>query len=167
MSANRHRPHVVVLPEDDANRQLAKGFEVALNQSVTRSFTVLPPAGGWTNVLEHFSSNQAARMDLFRHRFMVLLIDFDGREERLNEVKAKIPEHLKERVFILGVLSEPENLKAKLGPYETIGSAMAKDCRDGTDTTWGHDLLRHNAGEIARLRERVRPILFLSPKPVQ
>jgi predicted ATPase len=28
------------------------------------------------------------------------------------------------------------------------------------DMTWGHELLRHNAGELARLREHVPPILF-------
>ena len=63
-------------------------------------------------------------------------------------------------MFILSVLTEPEELKGSLGSYETIGTAMAKDCREGTDTTWGHALLRHNAGELVRLRERVRPILF-------
>jgi len=49
---------------------------------------------------------------------------------------------------------------ATLGSYETIGRALAEDCREGTDTTWEHGLLRHNSGEIGRLRERVRPILF-------
>jgi len=39
---------------------------------------------------------------------------------------------------------------------------MAKDCREDTDTTWGHPLLRHNTGELDRLREHVRPILFAS-----
>ena len=57
--------------------------------------------------------------------------------------------------------SEPGELKkADLGSYENIGRAMAQNCREETDTTWGHDLLRHNAIEIGRLRERVRPILF-------
>lgn len=28
MSVNRARPHVLVLPEDDANRQIAVGFEL-------------------------------------------------------------------------------------------------------------------------------------------
>jgi hypothetical protein len=37
---------------------------------------------------------------------------------------------------------------------------MAQDCRDETGTIWGHELLRHNAGELARLRDHVRPILF-------
>ena len=46
------------------------------------------------------------------------------------------------------------------GDYDTIGSALAKDCRDETDTIWNHNLLRHNASELDRLREHVRPILF-------
>ena len=92
---------------------------------------------------------------------MVLLIDLDGIERRLGEAKAKIPEHLTDRVFILGALTSPEALKqADLGSYEVIGSDMAKDCREGTDNIWGHQLLQHNASELDRLRERVRPILF-------
>ena len=46
--------------------------------------------------------------------------------------------------------------------YEDIGRAMAKDCREETNTTWGHGRLRHNAGELDRLRQHVRPILFQS-----
>ncbi len=76
------------------------------------------------------------------------------------DVKGKIPEHPTERVFVLGTLSEREDLKGDLGPYEVIGSSMAQDCREDTDKIWGHLLLRHNAGELARLREQVRPILF-------
>jgi hypothetical protein len=37
---------------------------------------------------------------------------------------------------------------------------MAQDCREETDKIWGHALLKHNAAELARLREQVRPILF-------
>lgn len=60
---------------------------------------------------------------------------------------------------MLGVSTQPEALKsAKLGSYETVG--MAKDCREETKATWGHELLRHNAGGIDRLRQHVRPILF-------
>jgi len=92
---------------------------------------------------------------------MVLLIDFDGREDRLNTVRAAIPDRLKDRVFVLGAWSEPEELRLNLGSYETIGLAMARDCRDNTEVIWAHRLLCHNAGELGRLREHVRPILFL------
>jgi hypothetical protein len=94
---------------------------------------------------------------------MVLLLDFDGRANRLQDVQARIPGDLAERVFVLGALTEPEALRqCRLGSYEEIGLAMARDCRENTDTIWGHELLRHNESELVRLRERVRPILFPS-----
>ena len=160
MSVNKYRPHLLVLPEDDANRQLANGF--LLDQSLANSrIQVLEEVGGWNEVLEHFLSEHVAEMERYPERSMVLLIDFDGDPTRLQYAKNRIPGHLTDRVYVLGALVEPEGLRnAALGSYETIGLAMARDCREGTDTTWGHDLLRHNAGELDRLRERVRPILF-------
>ena len=159
MSVNKYRPHVFVLPEDDANRQLANGF--LLDQSLaTRRIQVLEEVGGWNEVVDHFLSEHVAEMDHYPHRSMVLLLDFDGDAARLEYVRDRIPGHLTDRVFVLGALNEPEDLKPALGSYETIGSAMARDCREETDATWGHDLLRHNAGELDRLRQRVRPILF-------
>jgi hypothetical protein len=161
MMVNRYQPHVLVLPEDDANRQLANGF--LQDQSLfVRRIQVLPEVGGWTQVLERFKSDHVVEMDRYPERFMVLLIDFDGREDRLNDSKARIPERLSDRVFILGTLTKPEALKADLGSYETIGLKMSKDCREETDTIWGHELLRHNASELERLRDHVRPILFPS-----
>jgi len=161
MSVNKYLPHVLVLPEDDANRQLANGFLLDQYRS-TWKIQVLEEVGGWVQVLEHFLSDHAVAMDRYPGRFMVLLIDFDGRQERLQDARETIPERLTDRVFILGALSEPEALKANLGSYETIGLAMARDCREETTTTWGHVLLRHNANELDRLREHVRPILFPS-----
>jgi hypothetical protein len=151
-----------VLPEDDANRQLAKGFlldQYLLNWKIQ----VLEEAGGWIKVLDRFKSDHVVGMNRFSSRFMVLLIDFDGDEARLTRAKADIPNHLTERVFILGALTKPEALRqASLGSYDEIGLAMAKDCREGTDTIWSHELLRHNSSELDRLREHVRPILFPS-----
>jgi hypothetical protein len=158
MSVNRHLPHVLVLPEDDANRQLANGFHLEL--ASPRQFQVLLPAGGWMRVLECFNADHVSDMERLPNRLMMLLIDFDGRVGRLEESKAHIPNHLVDRVFILGVWSEPEALKADLGPYETAGGLMARDCRERTCTVWGHRLLQHNAGEIERLQNRVGPVLF-------
>jgi hypothetical protein len=92
---------------------------------------------------------------------MVLLIDFDDRENRFDTVWAAVPNDLRDKVFILGAQGEPEGLqRAGLGFPETIGSKVAKDCREETDEIWGHNLLRHNASEIDRLRDHVRQILF-------
>ncbi|HEX4229240.1 MAG TPA: hypothetical protein VHZ07_11260 [Bryobacteraceae bacterium] len=92
---------------------------------------------------------------------MILLIDFDEDYRRLSDAKSKFDEVLIDRIFILGALSQPERLKsAGLGSYETIGQAMAQDCRYDRNNIWGHPLLRHNEAELKRLRERARPILF-------
>src|SRR5882672_1744259 len=160
MSVNRELPHIFVLPEDDANLGLANGFHLQIDWNRQRQMQVLRVAGGWNEVLNLFESAHVVEMDRWPKRFMVLLFDFDGIEDRLQVAKARIPERLINRVFVLGVLSEPEALKVALGPYETIGKALTDDCREETDKTWGHDLLRHNAGELKRLSEHVRPILF-------
>jgi|HubBroStandDraft_4_1064222.scaffolds.fasta_scaffold981346_2 hypothetical protein len=160
MSPNRHRPHVLVLPEDDANRELANGFHLQVDMARQRQMQVLPVAGGWMELLNRFKSEHVRAMDRCPSRFMVLLIDFDGRKNRLQSAKAAIPVQLADRVFVLGAWSNPEALRGDLGAYEQIGLAMADDCREETDTTWGHKLLRHNAGELGRLREHVRSILF-------
>lgn len=161
MSVNAYEPHVFVLPEDDRNRQLADGFHLEVDWFRQKQMQVLRVARGWRRVLELFKSEHAAEMDRNPNRFMVLLIDLDRKHDRLDVVKAEIPTGLADRVFVLGAWHEPEDLrKAKLGSYEAIGSALAKDCREETDSTWGHPLLQHNASELDRLREHVRPILF-------
>jgi hypothetical protein len=152
-----------VLPEDDANRQLAKGFHLQVPWNRQRQMQVLPVAGGRNKVLNVFKLELAMGMENCRDRFMVLLIDFDGDVERLTKIKAEIPARLTDRVFILGALTTPEALRqAKLGFFEDIGRALGEDCREETDSVWGHELLKHNAGELDRLRSSVRPILFPS-----
>jgi hypothetical protein len=161
LSADKFKPHVFVLPEDDANKELANGFLLRVDQTRGRQMDVLRVARGRDKVLERFKLDHVTDMVNYPKRFMVLLMDFDGRKDLLESARTSIPENLLNRVFVLGVLTEPEALKAALGrTYEEIGLAMADDCRDGTDTTWGHDLLRHNASELERLRKHVCSILF-------
>lgn len=159
MSPDFYKPHIFVLPEDDANHDLAIGFHKAVG--AIRQMQVLRPVGGWHKVLQRFEADHVVNMRSCPKRFTVLLIDFDGNGDRLERAKAAIPEDLADRVFVLGSWSEPEDLKAALGcSYERIGSLVADDYREETDTTWGHELLRHNAEELKRLRDRVRRILF-------
>jgi hypothetical protein len=155
MGVNKANPHVFVLPEDDANRQLATGFHLGVRQ--IRQMQVLPEVGGWLKVLEEFKAVHIGEMNRNSNRFMILLIDFDGQEDRMDRAREVVPTHLTDRVFVLGVWTEPEDLE---GDYETIGAALAKDCHEGTSKMWGDPLLKHNEAEVDRLRERVRSILF-------
>lgn len=154
MSVNKYQPHILVLPEDDANRQIANGFLLNLQ---TRQIQILPEAGGWALVRDSFRANHIPAMEKHHNRFMVLLVDFDGDESRLQRMKDEIPNHLADRVFVLGALHDPEGLRqAGLGSYEDIGKALAQDCTAGTEGIWAHPLLRHNEGELSRLCRFVR-----------
>jgi hypothetical protein len=57
---NRYQPHILVLPEDDANSQLANGFLLELDQSALTKIQVLPEASGWRVVLNSFESDHVA-----------------------------------------------------------------------------------------------------------
>jgi hypothetical protein len=161
MSKNKYKKQVWVLPEDDANRQIAQGF--TLEASVKeRSIHVLPVAGGWGAIRDGF--NREYNNELIKHSLcsMVLLVDFDGKgTRRLEEVLSGVDAALKDRVFVLGAHDEPERLRTALRmTYEQIGKALAKECSDGTRTTWDHELLAHNRDELERMVPHVRPILF-------
>jgi len=159
MSVDKYRPHLFVLPEDDANRQLATGFQLDVDR--IRQMYVLKVAGGWMEVLDLFEAIHVREMESNPNRFMLLMVDYDDKLNRLERVRHVIPDNLRNRVFVLGARTTPEALRSSLGlPYERIGSALAGDCRDNTQSVWNHELIRHNADELERLRLHVRPILF-------
>lgn len=161
MSANGFRPHVYVLPEDDANRQIANGF--LLDASLdSRAIQVLPSAGGWAKVRDEFAAVHTKEMRKCQHRHMVLLVDFDEIVDRAANVKSAVPDELIDRVFVVGVWSKPEDLRADMGNLELIGRNLAADCRENTVNAWNHPLLRHNSDELARMTRILRPILFPS-----
>ena len=156
---NKYQPHIHVFAEDDANRQIANGFLLGPNLN-NRAVKVLALRGGWIKTVEEFTKEYAPEMRQLPERRMVLLIDFDD-ENRLSYVESHIPDDLKARVFVLGVLSEPENLRTDIKKtFEEIGEALAKDCSENTNELWGHTLLKHNKGELDRMASSVKPFLF-------
>ena len=160
MSVNRYDRHVLVLPEDDANRQIANGF--CLNPELdSQAIQILPSARGWKNAIKKFTDTYIPKMRQYPKSTLVILIDFDENENRLCEVENEIPDDLKERVFVLGVFSEPEELKSDVNKnFEKIGEALAKDCSDDRNTMWSHPLLQHNQPELDRTIASVKPFLF-------
>ncbi len=157
--SNKFLPHVFVLPEDDANRQIGNGFLQAPALQ-PRRIRILPEAGGWTAVRDSFAREHNRAMAVYPQRRMILLVDFDRQKDRLQEVMKKVDPSLHERVFLVGAWGEPEELRKDLGSYERIGRALAEDCAKRATSTWGHPSLKHNEGELSRLQSDVRPILF-------
>lgn len=161
MSSNKYKPHLLVLPEDGANEQIATGFTLipVLNQ---RNITILRPFGGWKKTVDGFTNNHFYEMTKYTQRRALLLIDFDGQaESRLDFIQKQIPPKLQDRTFVFGSFSDPEHLKTAMGKhFEAIGQALAQDCAEDTYTTWEHDLLKHNKTELDRMIASVRPFLF-------
>lgn len=161
MSKNRYKKQVWVLPEDDANRQIAQGF--TLETSVKeRNIHVLPVAGGWGTIRDGFEREYNHELQKYPLCSMVLLVDFDEQgARRLDDVLSGVDDALMDRVFVLGARDEPEKLRAALRmTYEQIGKALARECSDGRRTTWEHELLAHNQGELERMVHHIKPILF-------
>lgn len=161
MSVNLYKSHVLVLPEDDANRQLVNGFlqDPALN---SRAIQVLPIAGGWAKVRDVFVSDQIALLRKFPERHLVLLIDFDEQvADREQIFRAVIPPDVCERVYLLGTHDEPEPLRKACGvSLEKIGEKLAGACANDESGLWNHAMLVHNGAELERLTQNVKPFLF-------
>ncbi|MDD1415931.1 hypothetical protein MEN41_15225 [Dolichospermum sp. ST_con] len=164
---NRYNPHLIILPEDDHNRQIANGFKQDLNVNFDVIQT-LAIARGWRKVLEEFEKNHISKMRQYPQMNMLLLIDFDDdQEDRFSYAKDYIPEDIRNRVFILGVKIEPRDLKKDvlnnfnhIKSFENIGEALAKECAENKNELWGHDLLIHNKPELERMVVSVKPFLF-------
>jgi len=160
VSVNNYIPHLLVLPADDANRQILVGFRkhVAVD---SRQMPVERVANGWRRVVETLLSEHIGPMRRFPHRHLLLVIDFDQHPERREEILERVPDDLRERVYVVGSLDEPERLISSMRTNaEKLGSDLAEDCARGTDEHWRHNMLAHNDAELNRLRTNVRHFLF-------
>jgi hypothetical protein len=167
MSVNKYKPHLFVIPEDDADRQIADGF-VLHPRVAARRVQVVEPAGGWPEVLDTFILEYLPILQQNRNAHVLMLIDFDSNpEDRRARFDAAIPADVRPRVFVVGPRDNPEALRQSIGMggYEDIGRSLADDCDRGTFALWGHVHLQHNDHERLRLErlrlvDSVKPFLF-------
>ncbi len=160
MSVNKEKPHVYVIREDRRDAQIANGF--ARHVRKQRQIQVMPEAGGWSEVLSTFKQEYIRLLRQNGDTNVVMLIDFDGTpEERRARFDSEIPEDVRPRVFLIGPLRRPEDLRQSIGKgYEDIGRSLAEECDNGSLNAWVHEHLRHNDQERLRLVEAVKPFLF-------
>lgn len=161
MSVNKYRPHVFLIPEDDADRQVARGF---LNHHAidTRSAQIMPLADGWPHIPGMLEKEYLPKLRESKNAHVVVIVDFDdkgdGRYDRLIEV---VPEEYRDRVFVIGTRKEPETARSELGKsFETIGRELANECDEDKFELWQDEHFQHNEDELKRLVETVKPILF-------
>ena len=157
MSVNRHRPHLLILPEDDATRQIANGFWLK-----ARNMRVLPQADGWPNVLSTFRSFYIQYLRTYAHAQLVLFIDFDQQfSTRFSHFQQAIPQDIANRVYVLGAATEAETLtkQVKLNK-EDVGKALADECLQETDQLWRCPELAPDAPEVKRICVATKAFLF-------
>ena len=160
---NKYQPHVWVIPEDEATRQLADGFVLHHGVSAAR-IGVAPPAGGWSNVRDTFAREYVPYLRQHPAGHVVMAIDFDGKYvRRRKEFDDAVPHDLSDRVFVIGVRTTPEATRRALKQnFENIGRRLAEDCDGGTTTLWNDEDFKHNEPDRLRLLDVVRPFLFAS-----
>ena len=79
---------------------------------------VVPPAGGWPNVLKKFQEEYIPTLRKYPVAHVVMLIDFDDRVDlRKADFERAIPDDLKSRVFVVGSKDDPETLKNELNKH--------------------------------------------------
>jgi hypothetical protein len=162
--ANKYRPHIYILPEDDANRQVALATLLGLDID-PQSYKVLHVAGGWLDAKNTFLNDHVPTMRQYGLRSFVLLVDGDMDADRFEQMRCEIPADLRDRVFILGSLDEPEDLKPDFGSLDEIGSRLAEDLSDPTLGIWNHSLLAVNVPEVRRMQATLCPgILSVAPE---
>lgn len=156
---NKYKEHLIIIPEDRANEEIANGFVTRPNIA-GECVKILNVANGWAKAVGNINK-KLKYLKKYPDAIMVLLIDFDNHKSRGKEIKNNIPSEFENRIFVLGVLSEPEKLCAATGYHEEkIGGLIAEDCPGGQGELWDHDLLRHNQPKLTRLTARVKNFLI-------
>jgi hypothetical protein len=148
MSVNREKWHLLIKPEDDANRQIANGFVESLELQAQNKVQLLPPAGGWVKALEFI---QCAQLERFRQRRVLILIDFDKSLELRRKIVEKYTS-VSSRVFVVGAKPEAEDLRREMKcHFEECGERIAGDCVSRECAIWKLESLDHNEDMLNRL----------------
>jgi hypothetical protein len=159
MGVNRERPHVEILVEDDANRQILNGF--SLHHAYGTQVHIPKVAGGWPKVRAEVAQTYVRRMRQNPHLHLILVVDFDERDGRYETIFSEVPDDLKARVMLIGAKDDPQALaRAARKSREALGQELAEACFERIDGAWGSDHLAHNAEELRRVGETMRNLIF-------
>jgi len=160
MAVNDYKPHLFVIPEDDADRQFAAGFE--LDYRLTpRAMQVMPVAGGWKKVVDKIHNVYVSKVRSNPNTHVVGIIDGDECPDRIATQLSLIPEDVRDRIFLLGTLDDPQAFKRSVNlSFEKIGIRLADECAQREFTLWRHEHLSHIREEIERATATLRPVLF-------
>ncbi len=168
---NYHATHLLILPEDEDDHRLAKGFVDHLKINYMK-IRMLDWANGWRKAQAKITepgSTEIRHLERYSCAHLLVVLDFDTDSNRLAEIRTRIPATIAERVYVLGVWDEPQTLKRQFAykhSFEKIGAALFEDCLEPANVpstngnlTWQHPSLQHNQAELQRFKANVCPFL--------
>ncbi len=167
---NRHKPHLLILPEDEHDHRLANGF--AGHMKIDRGqIQILNFANGWRKAQTQITSpdsSEIKHLHSFPAAHLLVVLDFDEEADRLVQIQNNIPAMLQNRVYIIGIWDEPKTLRQQLKlkySFEEIGAALLEECLlpGNGAITWEHSSLQHNQAELQRFKINVCPFLVIPP----
>jgi len=164
VSLNNFKPHMLLVPEDEALMNMAIGFAKTAGTGQIRPER---QAGGRDELLEQFCREEIPKLRRFPERFLILLTDFDNGGGNQQKLKEAIPADLIERVCILGPWTNAEVLRAELrelhlltpNSKERVGEVLAESCLGDDLTHWEVEQLKHLRDEVVRVQPRIHRIV--------
>jgi len=103
---------------------------------------------GYPNVKQKVEND--AKLALFPERMILCVIDFDGKPERIKELKNLAPVEIQNRVYVIGCADEVEASKRILG-FQGHNDDFGKRLASPNNTDWNHPCLYSSKYELERL----------------
>jgi hypothetical protein len=165
MSVNWYKPHIILVPEDEAIHRIAVEFRKAMIFQDVR-WHVDEYKGGWIKVVESLAGEVQVQLSK-PHRIMIALIDFDGHPEaRRNYFFSELPESVHDRIFLFGLRGQAEDLKRSMGlSLSEIGITINRACLEGDLSPWDNEQLAVNKSELERLNRFLKERNFQIGNP--
>lgn len=92
MAANRYRPHVLFICEDEAYKQLYNGLQLEMPPRCGNR-VLYKIAHGWLRARDYLLKVAMTELYDFPEMRVVVLIDFDGDEGRCAQILQRFPSH--------------------------------------------------------------------------
>lgn len=158
-AVNKFKPHLFIVPEDEADERIANGFQLHLE--VAGEVQIMPAAGGWKKVINTILVEYVPILKSNGNAHVIGIIDCDNDSERIAKQLATFPADLRERIFVIGANANPEVFKnAVKMKFEQIGEKLAAECFSDQFELWNHEMLSYAAGEVVRAKNTLRTFLF-------
>ncbi len=161
MSVNLFKPHLVILPEDEKNRDIALAVQRHLPRAFANQIKIENPLRGWLKTLDAIDLVYQPNKD---EQYIVAVIDFDDNLEERHQMIAKRFEengYNKGHVFVIGAKSEAENVWQMPILQDKTLRLENEDYLKFTDRFWTSDQLVHNRATLEALCQMVHKVFHV------